>query len=113
MAAALLEYVETTQLTNDLTAPRDAGDDRAPNLLPIKSVAAVRTEAATAAAITRDQARTLTAAGRDPSYLRWNSRWGELLAFRRLPRTTDEQALHGLEYQWFAVLQSRLLNALR
>jgi hypothetical protein len=112
MAAALLEYVETTQLTNDLTAPRDAREDRPPNLLPIKSVAAVRTEAATAAAITRDQARTLTAAGRNPSYLQWNSRWGELLAFRRLPRTTDEQALHGLEYQWFAVLQSRLLTAL-
>ena len=26
--------------------------------------------------------------------------------------TTDEQTLHGLEYQWFAVLQSRLLIAL-
>ena len=58
------------------------------------------------------EVQAIAAAGLDPSYLQWNSRWGAQLAFRRLPRTTDEQTLHGLEYQWFAVLQSRLLTAL-
>ena len=51
-------------------------------------------------------------AGIDPSFVQWNSRWGADLAFGRLPDATDEQKLHGLEFQWFAVLQSRLLTDL-
>jgi hypothetical protein len=34
------------------------------------------------------------------------------LAFGQLPEITDEQTLHGLQYQWFAVLHSRVLVAL-
>ena len=112
MAAALLEYVETTQLVNDLTSPTTQRTDGPPNLMPIKDPATVRTQASTAKEIARSQVQAIAAAGRDPSYLQWNSRWGEQLAFRRLPGTTEEQTLHGLEYQWFAVLQSRLLIAL-
>jgi hypothetical protein len=44
--------------------------------------------------------------------VQWNNRWGADLAFGRLPGTTDEQKLHGLQYQWFAVLQARLLTTL-
>ena len=48
----------------------------------------------------------------DPSFVQWNSRWGADLALRRLPNTTEEPTLHGLQFQWFSVLQSRLLAAL-
>jgi hypothetical protein len=69
-------------------------------------------DARTADAIAFQQVRELAAAGRDPSFVQWNSQWGADLAFGRLPNATDEQKLHGLEFQWFAVLQSRLLDAL-
>jgi hypothetical protein len=111
MSVALLEYVETTQMVNDLTA--NAGPAGGPpNLAPIKDPFTVRTQARSAQAIARAQAAQATAVGLDPGYLQWNSRWGTALSLRGLPHATGEQALHGLEYQWFAVLQSRLLIAL-
>ncbi len=112
LAAALLEYVETTQLVNDLTSRPTPGTDVPPNVLPIKDPAVVARQASTAADLATDQIHALTAAGLDPSYVQWNSRWGEQLSFGRLPEITDEQTLHGLEYQWFAVLQGRQLMAL-
>ena len=81
MSAALLEYVETTQLVNDLTSRTDQRTDGPPNLMPIKDPATVRTQASTATEIARRQVQAIAAAGLDPSYLQWNSRWGEQLAF--------------------------------
>jgi len=112
MSVALLEYVESTQLVNDLTLRNANGDDGPPNLAPIKDPATVRTQALNADEIAQGRIRAIAAAGLDPSFVRWNSRWGADLAFGRLPNTTGEQTLHGLEFQWFAVLQGRLLSAL-
>jgi hypothetical protein len=112
LAVALLEYVESTQLVNDLTSHARPGSEAPPNLEPIEDPRAVRTQARTAEEIAREQVREIAAAGLDPSFVQWNSRWGADLAFGRLPNATDEQTLHGLEFQWFAVLQSRLLRAL-
>ena len=108
---ALLEYVETTQLVNQLTDD-EGGADLPPNLVPIDDPATVLTQAHTADAIAATQVRSIAAAGLDPSFVQWNSRWGADLAFGRLPGATDEQKLHGLQYQWFAVLQARLLTSL-
>lgn len=112
MSVALLEYVESTQLVNDLTYRDEKGNDGPPNLARIKNPATVRTEALNADEIAHRRIRDIAAAGLDPSFVQWNSRWGADLAFRRLPNTTGEQTLHGLEFQWFAVLQGRLLTAL-
>ncbi len=112
LGAALLEYVETTQLVNDLTSRPLAGTTSPPNTLPIKDPAVVARQATTAATTTAAQTTAITAAGLDASYLQWNSKWGQELAFGRIPEITDEQTLHGLEYQWFAVLHSRVLVAL-
>lgn len=112
LGAALLEYVETTQLVNDLTSRSLPGTSSPPNTLPIKDPAVVARQATTAATITASQTAAVAAAGLDASYLQWNSQWGQVLAFGRLPEITDEQTLHGLEYQWFAVLHSRVLVAL-
>jgi len=112
LSVALLEYVESTQVVNDLTYRSSSGIEAPPNLAPIKDPVVVRAQARTADTIASEQARELTAADRDPSFVQWNSRWGADLAFGRLPNTTQEQRLHGLEFQWFAVLQSRLLDAL-
>ena len=112
MSIALLGYVETTQLVNQLTDNELEATDRPPNLLPIDDPSVVSTQAETAAAVASRRVRDIAAAGLDPSFVQWNSEWGADLAFGRLPDTTDEQKLHGLEYQWFAVLQSRLLTAL-
>ena len=62
--------------------------------------------------IAMSQVRKIHAAGLDPSAIQWHSQWGADLAFGRLPQTSDEQKLHGVVFQWFAVLQSRLLIAL-
>ncbi|MEP6631573.1 MAG: S16 family serine protease [Lapillicoccus sp.] len=112
LGAALLEYVETTQLVNDLTSRPLPGTSSPPNTQPIKDPAVVARQATTAATITASQTAAVGAAGLDASYLQWNSQWGQELAFGRLPEITDEQTLHGLEYQWFAVLHSRVLLAL-
>ncbi len=112
MSVALLEYVESTQLVNDLTERTASGNDGPPNLAPIKDPQTVRTQARNADEIARGRIRAISAAGLDPSFVQWNSRWGADLAFGRLPDTTGEQTLHGLEFQWFAVLQGRLLTAL-
>lgn len=112
MAAALLEYVETTQLVNDLTAQPVTGLSVPPNLLPVRDPATLATQASNATNIASQQAQLIADAGLDPTYLQWNSRWGAILSSKSLPRITDEQALHGLVYQWFAVLQSRLLLAM-
>ena len=112
LGAALLEYVETTQLVNDLTSRPLLGTSSPPNTQPIKDPAVVERQATTAASITASQTAAVAAAGLDASYLQWNSQWGQELAFGRLPDITDEQKLHGLQYQWFAVLHSRVLLAL-
>lgn len=112
LAAALLEYVETTQLVNDLTSRPLAGTTSPPNTLPIKDPAVVARQATTAATTIAEQTTAIITAGLDASYLQWNSQWGQELAFGRIPEITDEQTLHGLEYQWFAVLHSRVLVAL-
>ena len=112
LGAALLEYVETTQLVNDLTSRSLPGTSSPPNTLPIKDPDVVARQATTAATITAEQTAAVNAAGLDASYLEWNSQWGQELAFGRLPEITDEQTLHGLQYQWFAVLHSRVLVAL-
>ncbi len=112
LSIALLEYVETTQLVNDLTARERGRGGGPPNLAAIKDAATVRSQAQTAAEIARSEVRTIAAAGLDPSFVQWNSQWGAELAFGRLPNTTGEQTLHGLQFQWFAVLQGRLLTAL-
>ncbi len=111
LSVALLEYVQTTQLVNDLTADESRQADGPPNLVPIDDPSTVRTQAQTADEIARTQVREIAAAGLDPSYVRWDSRWGADIAFG-LPDATDEQKLHGLEFQWFAVLQARLLTGL-
>jgi hypothetical protein len=112
MSVALLEYVETTQLVNDLTYRDSKGNESPPNLEPIKDPATVHTQALNADEIARRRIRDIAAARLDPAFVQWNSRWGADLAFGRLPNTTGEQRLHGLEFQWFAVLQGRLLTAL-
>lgn len=112
LAAALLKYVESTQLVNDLTYRNSSGNDGPPNLAPIKNPLTVRTQAQTADAIARTVVREVAAEGRDTSFVQWNSQWGADLALGRLPNRTQEQTLHGLEFQWFAVLQGRLLVAL-
>ena len=112
LSVALLKYVESTQLVNDLTFRDSAALDEPPNLAPIKDPETVLGQARTAAAITTEQVAGLAAAGLDPAFVQWNSRWGADLAFGRLPNSGDEQRLHGLQFQWFAVLQSRLLAAL-
>jgi hypothetical protein len=112
LSVALLKYVESTQLVNDLTYRDSAALDEPPNLAPIKDPETVLGQARTAAAITSEQVGGLAAAGLDPAFVQWNSRWGADLAFGRLPDADDEQRLHGLQFQWFAVLQSRLLAAL-
>jgi hypothetical protein len=112
MSLALLEYVETTQVVNDLTSRNSRSENGPPNLQPITDPAIVRTQARVAAGIARRRVRVIAAAGLDPSFVQWNSRWGEDLSFERLPNTSEEQVLHGLQFQWFAVLQSRLLTAM-
>jgi hypothetical protein len=112
LSVALLEYVETTQLVNHLTLDEGRGTDVPPNLQPINDPAMVHTQAQNADEIATTQIHTIAGAGLDPSFVQWNSRWGADLAFGRLPDTTDEQKLHGLQYLWFAVLQSRLLTGL-
>ena len=111
MALALLQYVETAQLVN-LANGNLQPTVGPPNLAPIRDAEAVRNEALSAQKIADTQAGLIAAAGLDPTYLEWNNKWGADLALGRLPDTTSEQMLHGLEYQWFAVLQSRLLIAL-
>ena len=59
-----------------------------------------------------DVIQSIAESGFDPSFVEWNKEWGADLAFCELLGTTDEQTLHGVEFQWFAVLQSRLLTAL-
>ena len=108
----MLSFVETTQLVNNLTAQASGGGDEPPNLLPIKDPEQVQAEARSANRIAKDQVRRIHAAGLDPSAIQWHSQWGAHLAFGRLPQTSDEQKLHGVVFQWFAVLQSRLLIAL-
>jgi Lon protease (S16) C-terminal proteolytic domain len=112
LSVALLKYVESTQLVNDLTFRDSAALDEPPNLAPIKDPETVLAQARTAAAITSEELGGLAAAGLDPAFVQWNSRWGADLAFGRLPNAGDEQRLHGLQFQWFAVLQSQLLAAL-
>jgi len=112
MSVALLEYVETTQLVNDLTLRNANGKDGPPNLEPIRDPATVHTQALNADEIARRRIGEIAAAGLDPGFVQWNSEWGADLAFGELPDTTGEQKLHGLEFQWFAVLQGRLLTAL-
>jgi hypothetical protein len=112
LGVAMLSFVETTQLVNDLTQGAAGNRDEPPNLEPIKDQAQVRTEAETGRQIARSQVRKIHAAGLDPSSIQWHSQWGADLAFGRLPNTSDEQKLHGVVFQWFAVLQSRLLIAL-
>jgi hypothetical protein len=112
LSVALLEYVETTQLVNNLTLEPSRETDLPPNLVPIDDPSMVRTQAQNADEIARTQIHDISAAGLDPSFVQWNSRWGADLAFGRLPGATDEQKLHGLEFQWFAVLQARLLTNL-
>ncbi len=112
LAAALLKYVESTQLVNDLTYRNSSRNDGPPNLAPIKNPATVRTQAQTAEAEGQMVVREVATEGRDTSFVQWNSQWGADLALRRLPNTTQEQTLHGLQFQWFAVLQGRLLVAL-
>jgi hypothetical protein len=109
LSVALLEDVQSTQLVNNLSNSSSSGP---PNLAPIKDPLTVRTQASTSNAIASEQVRELAAAGRDPSFLQWNSQWGADLSFGRLPNTTQEQTLRGLQFQWLAVLQSRLLDAL-
>ncbi len=104
--------MESTQLVNDLTYRNSSGNDGPPNLAPIKNPLTVRTQAQTADAIARTVVREVAAEGRDTSFVQWNSQWGADLALGRLPNRTQEQTLHGLEFQWFAVLQGRLLVAL-
>jgi hypothetical protein len=86
--------------------------DEPPTLLAIKDPEQVQAEALSANRIAKGQIRKIHAAGLDPSAIQWHSQWGADLVFGRLPQTTDEQKLHGLVFQWFAVLQSRLLVAL-
>lgn len=112
MSEALLECVETAQLVNDLTERDANGNDGPPNLGRIEDPATVRTEAQSADEIAHRRIRDIAAAGLDPSFLQWNSRWGVDLALGRLPNSTDEQALRGLQLQWLADLQGRLLTAL-
>jgi Lon protease (S16) C-terminal proteolytic domain len=111
MALALVQYVETAQLVN-LANGNLQPTVGPPNLAPIRDAEAVRNEALSAQKIADTQAGLIAAAGLDPTYLEWNNKWGADLALGRLPDTTSEQMLHGLEYQWFAVLQSRLVIAL-
>lgn len=111
LSAAVLDYIETTQLVMGLTSETPGGDGP-PNQLPVRDQAAVRADAEIAQGVVTKQTRQITAAGLDPSYLRWNGQWGADLAFGLLPDVTDEQKLHGLEFQWFASLQGRLLAAL-
>ncbi|MEX0768577.1 MAG: S16 family serine protease [Microthrixaceae bacterium] len=112
LAAALLDFVETTQLVNNLTVRSNSSKPQPPNLQPISNPQTVRNQAVTADEIALSQTRVIAAEGLDPSYVRWNKEWGANLAFGRLPNSTSEQLLHGLDLQWFAVLQSRLLIAL-
>ena len=112
LGVAMLSFVETTQLVNNLTAQASATGDDPPNLLPIKDPEQVQSEAEAANQIAKGQVRKIHAADLDPSAIQWHSQWGADLAFGRLPQTSDEQKLHGVVFQWFAVLQSRLLVAL-
>jgi len=112
LGVAMLSFVETTQLVNNLTAQASGGVDEPPTLLAIKDPEQVQAEALSANRIAKGQIRKIHAAGLDPSAIQWHSQWGADLVFGRLPQTTDEQKLHGLVFQWFAVLQSRLLVAL-
>ena len=112
LGVAMLSFVETTQLVNNLTAQASSTGDDPPNLLPIKDPEQVQSEAEAANRIAKGQVRKIHAAGLDPSAIQWHSQWGADLAFGRLPQTSDEQKLHGVVFQWFAVLQSRLLVAL-
>jgi hypothetical protein len=112
MSAALLEYVQITQLVNDLTERDAKGNDGPPNLAPIKDPATVRTQALSADETAHGSIRDIVAAGEDPSLVQWKSQRGADVAFRRLPNTTGTQTLHGLESLWFADLQGRLLTAL-
>lgn len=112
LGVAMLSFVETTQLVNNLTAQASATGDDPPNLLPIKDPEQVQSEAEAANRIAKGQVRKIHAADLDPSSIQWHSQWGADLAFGRLPQTSDEQKLHGVVFQWFAVLQSRLLVAL-
>ena len=112
LGVAMLSFVETTQLVNNLTAQASTTGDDPPNLLPIKDPEQVQSEAEAANQIAKGQVRKIHAADLDPSAIQWHSQWGADLAFGRLPQTSDEQKLHGVVFQWFAVLQSRLLVAL-
>ena len=85
MSAALLEYVETTQLVNDLTSPTAQRPGGPPNLMPIKDPATVRTQASTATEIAEPGSGdcggrfgSLVSAMEQPP--------GEHLRVRRLPR---------------------------
>lgn len=111
LSAALEQFVVTAYQVNTLT--NDQGIlDAPPNLLPIANSAEFDTQAQVADETATAQMEAISAAGLDPSYVRWNSQWGANLSMRRLPDTSDQEALHGLEDQWFSVLQSRLLMAL-
>ena len=112
LSIALELFVETTYQVNALTKAGLTGGDAPPNLVPLGEDTQLETQAQTADEIAAKQVSAITSAGLDPSYVRWFSEWGSDLSSRRLPGTTDEQALHGLELQWFSVLQSRLLMAL-
>jgi hypothetical protein len=80
-----LEYVETMQLVNQLTTDEIRDTDRPPNLLPIDDPAMLFTQSQTAEEIAARRVRDIAAAGLDPSFVQWNSRWGADLAYGRLP----------------------------
>ncbi|MEI6621877.1 MAG: S16 family serine protease [Actinomycetes bacterium] len=111
-AAALQDFVDTTYLVNDLTSPGYTSANVPPNLAPVKDPETLRSQAGVADGIANTQAQTLSSMGLDPSYATWTNQWGSSLSLDHLPKASDEQRLHGLETQWFAVLQTRLLVGL-
>jgi hypothetical protein len=76
MSVALFEYVQTTQLVNDLSQRHEKSNHGAPNLAQIADPATLRTQAPTADEIAHRRIRDIAAAGLDPSFVHWNSHWG-------------------------------------
>ena len=110
--AGLQDYVNTTFLVDDLTVAGLATTPSAPNLQTIKDPDRQQQQARIADEIAKSQGAVLVAEGLDPSYASWMNQWGADLSLGRLAGSNDEQRLHGLDTQWFGVLQTRLLVGL-
>ncbi len=106
-AAAISYFMVTTVQVSSLSEAASGVD-----VSVISDQDSFKNHVAVASELTDAQARRLTEAGLDSSYLRWNEQWGRQSALAAVERGDNTAALAGLSYQWFANVEGQLLLSL-